>query len=59
MLLLPENIEASFRQIKKYLAEGKLNWKDLNQRIKKVLHAKYQYNLHQLQPIKVENIKVC
>jgi len=57
ILLLPDNIDASFKAINRYIKEGKLDINELNQRVKKVLRAKHKYNLHNLQPIELNNIR--
>ncbi len=57
ILLLPDNIDASFKAINRYIEEGKLSIDDLNQRVKKVLKAKYDYGLHTFQPIQLNNIR--
>ena len=57
VLLLPNNIDASVREIKRYIAEGKLDVQDLNNRIKKILLAKYNYQLQQFSPVNLENIR--
>lgn len=57
VLLLPNNIEASIREIKKYIEEDKLDVEDLNKRVKKVLLAKYNYQLRTQQYINPENIR--
>lgn len=56
ILLLPEDIEASFRTIKQYLEDGRLNWASLEASVKRVLRAKYQMGLQQFTPIREDNI---
>lgn len=57
MLLLPENIEASIREIKKYLADGRLNKKQVEESVKKVLAAKYTLGLTSYTPIAVDSVR--
>ena len=57
ILLLPDNIAASVKAIKNYIATGKLDIEVLNQRVKKILLAKYQYKIHQTQAIDITNIR--
>lgn len=57
MLLLPENIEASIREIKKYLADGRLNKKQVEESVKKVLAAKYNLDLTRFTPIPVDSVR--
>lgn len=48
MLCLPGDIDQSIKKIKQAIRQKKLNWNELEQRIKKVLIAKYIYNaVHQ------------
>lgn len=51
MLCLPGDVSVSIEKIFKAIKEKKLNWKDLNGRVKKVLTAKYQLGLSNWQPI--------
>lgn len=56
ILLLPENIEASFRTIKAYIQDGRLNWTNLAASVKRVLRAKYQMGLQQFTPLREDNL---
>lgn len=56
MLCLPGDIEGSIEKVKEAIAIGKLSWEDLNQRVKKVLRAKYNLGLDRLQPIDTTNL---
>ncbi|MEM1120728.1 MAG: glycoside hydrolase family 3 N-terminal domain-containing protein [Bacteroidota bacterium] len=58
VLLVPDNITASVKAINKYLEEGKLDMQVLEGRIKKILLAKYNYDLHQYRPAKLTNIQL-
>jgi beta-glucosidase-like glycosyl hydrolase/CubicO group peptidase (beta-lactamase class C family) len=51
MLCLPGDVTLSMGKIFKAIKEKKLKWKDLDARVKKVLTAKYQLGLWNLQPI--------
>lgn len=58
VLLLPEDVVASFKAIKAYLEEGKLSWEEIERSVKKILHAKYHLGLNKPEaPIEVENIR--
>lgn len=57
ILLLPEDIEASFREIKRYVAEGKLDQAQLDKSIKKVLRSKYEMGMTNLKPLSLENVR--
>ncbi len=56
MLCLPGNIDTAVMKIKEALQERKLKWKDINAHVKKVLFAKYNYGLANLQPIKIDSL---
>lgn len=56
MLLLPEDIEASFKTIKAYIEDGRLNWTNLEASVKRVLRAKYQMGLQEFTPLNEANI---
>jgi beta-glucosidase-like glycosyl hydrolase len=56
MLCLPGDIAGSIEKVKEAIAAGKLSWEDLNERVKKVLRAKYNLGLASLQPIDTTNL---
>lgn len=56
MLCLPGNIPGSIEKVLKAIRKKKLKWNDIDARVKKVLYAKYQYGLANLQPIDLNNI---
>ena len=56
VLLLPVNIDASFKAIKKYLEEGKLSREQLALSVKKILRAKYHLGLTEAPKVKMEGI---
>ena len=56
MLCLPGDVQLSMGKIFKAIKEKKLKWKDLNARVKKVLTAKYQLGLSEIQPIDTAHI---
>ncbi|HMQ48624.1 MAG TPA: glycoside hydrolase family 3 N-terminal domain-containing protein [Saprospiraceae bacterium] len=57
MLLLPVDIGAAVEKIKQYMAEGKIGEDRLAESVKKVLAAKYRYNLTHFEAIPVENVQ--
>lgn len=57
VLALPENIEASMQEINRYLQAGKLSQADLDERVRKVLRAKYRLGLQRYEPQAVENVR--
>jgi len=56
MLCLPENVDTTIMKIKEAIEGRKLKWKDINAHVKKVLFAKYNYGLANLQPIKIDSL---
>ncbi len=56
MLCLPEDIEGSIKKIRKAIRRKKLIRKDINARVKKVLLAKYNLGLNQVDSIKTEGL---
>lgn len=56
MLCLPGDIPGSIVKVKEAIKKKKLKWSDIDQRVKKVLRAKYQYGLANLTPIDSTNL---
>lgn len=56
VLVLPENMEAAFREIKRYLSEGRLTQEEVDLHIKRVLRAKYRLGLTNFSPITTEKL---
>ncbi|MEM1137601.1 MAG: glycoside hydrolase family 3 N-terminal domain-containing protein, partial [Bacteroidota bacterium] len=56
ILLSPEDIPACIAAIEQAIAEGTLNWNQLEQKVKKVLKAKYFLGLHLNKPLNEDNI---
>lgn len=56
MLCLPEDIKGSIKKIRKAVRQKKIERDDLEARVKKVLLAKYNLGLNQLDSIKTGNI---
>lgn len=56
MLCLPGDIASSIAAVKKAIKEKRISKSEINNRVKKILHAKYQYGLAQLNPIDTTNI---
>ena len=48
MLCLPGDIPGSIKKIKEAIKKKNLTWEQIDARVKKVLHAKYQYGLIQM-----------
>ncbi|MBX9732582.1 MAG: serine hydrolase, partial [Chitinophagaceae bacterium] len=56
LLCLPGDVAGSITKIRAAIKEGKLNWDDINTRVKKVLLAKYHLGLNNIQPIDTTNL---
>lgn len=56
MLCLPGDIPGSITRIKKAIKKKKLSWTDINERVRKVLFAKYQYGLANPVTIDLHNL---
>jgi beta-glucosidase-like glycosyl hydrolase/CubicO group peptidase (beta-lactamase class C family) len=56
MLCLPGDIPGSIKKVRKAIRRGKLHWRDINEHVRKVLYAKYQYGLANWKPIDTTNL---
>lgn len=56
MLCLPGDVPMSIEKIKEAIKKKKLSWADIETHCRKVLAAKYQYGMANLQPINLTNI---
>lgn len=56
LLCLPGDIPGSIAAIKQAIAEGKLSWDIINQRVKKVLLVKYNLGLNHISSIDTTNL---
>ncbi len=56
MLCLPGDVPLTIQKIKDAIKKKQISWADIELHCKKVLVAKYQYGLSNLQPIKTENL---
>lgn len=56
MLCLPGDIPGSIKKIRKAIRKGKLSWKTIDARVRKVLMAKYEYGLASFTPIDTTHI---
>jgi beta-glucosidase-like glycosyl hydrolase/CubicO group peptidase (beta-lactamase class C family) len=56
MLCLPENVPDAISSVEKAIDDKSLSWDDLNNRVKKVLHAKYKLGLSQWKPVDTTNL---
>jgi beta-glucosidase-like glycosyl hydrolase/CubicO group peptidase (beta-lactamase class C family) len=56
MLCLPGDVPGTIEKVTAAINDGRLNWDDINERVKKVLLAKYHLGLNKLQTIDTSNI---
>ncbi len=56
MLCLPGDVEGSIKKIIGTINKGDLQWTDIDNRVKKVLLAKYNLGLNKISPIQIEGI---
>ncbi len=56
LLCLPSDIPAAITRIKKAIKKKKLSWSDIDERVTRVLMAKYLYGLSELKPVNTENL---
>jgi beta-N-acetylhexosaminidase len=56
MLCLPGDVPMSIAKIKEAIKKKKLSWADIEMHCRKVLAAKYQYGMANLQPVNLTNI---
>lgn len=56
MLCLPGDVPMSIEKIKEAIKKKKLSWADIETHCRKVLAAKYQYGMANLQPVNLTNI---
>ncbi len=56
MLCLPGDIAGSIKKVKKAIRRGALSWKDIDEKVKRVLLAKYNLGLDTLHPIQPDNL---
>jgi len=56
MLCLPESVPDAMDAIKKIIDDKKLSWEDVNDRVKKVLDAKYRLGLYRWKPVDTANL---
>ena len=56
MLCLPQDIAGTIEKTKKAIHKKRIKWEDIDQHVKKVLEAKYQFGAANWQPIDTTNI---
>ena len=57
ILLLPQNIEAAFTEIKKYLSDGKIKEEAFNNSVLKALVAKHKHGAHEFNNLDASNVR--
>ena len=56
MLCLPSNIKLSIKKVRKAIRHDQLSWNDINEKVKKVLLAKYNLGLDSLKSIETASL---
>jgi beta-glucosidase-like glycosyl hydrolase/CubicO group peptidase (beta-lactamase class C family) len=56
MLCLPASVEETIDEVKKAIKKKKLSWQDIDDKVKKVLYAKYDLGLNSVKPIDTNNL---
>ncbi|MBI1343980.1 MAG: serine hydrolase [Terrimonas sp.] len=56
MLCLPESVPDAIDAIKKAIRAKKIGWDDIDEKVLKVLHAKYRSGLNNWQPVITDNL---
>jgi beta-N-acetylhexosaminidase len=56
MLCLPEDVSAAIEATKKAIKKKRLKWKDIDEKVERVLHAKYQLGLNKAQVVDTTNL---
>ncbi|WP_250419121.1 MULTISPECIES: glycoside hydrolase family 3 N-terminal domain-containing protein [Pontibacter] len=57
VLLFPEDVPTAVSKIKGAIAAGQIDTVELNQRVRKILHAKYWVGLNNYKPVQLANLK--
>ncbi len=56
MLCLPESVPDAIEEVKKAIKKKRLSWDDIDEKLMRVLHAKYQLGLNKVTPIELNNL---
>lgn len=56
MLCLPGNADTCIMKVKEAIAQKRLSWTDIDNKVKKVLGAKYDYVIGNINPVSTNNI---
>lgn len=57
VMVLPEDVGAAIREIKAYLADGRIDPEQVAQSVRRMLRAKYRLGLTKFEEVPVENIR--
>lgn len=56
MLCLPESVPGTIKAVNEAIKKKRLNWKELEAKVKRVLLAKYNLGLHHLDPVNTDHL---
>ena len=56
VLLFPENVPKAIQIIEAAIAKKQIRWKEVEKRVRRILHGKYWAGLHNFKPIKTEGL---
>ncbi len=56
MLCLPADVPATIKKIRLAIKEGRLSWDEINEKVKKILLAKYHLGLNKIETIDTTNL---
>jgi len=56
MLCLPGDIPGSIKKIKEAIKKKRFSWDDINEHVRRVLNAKYQYGLAAWKPVELDHL---
>jgi beta-glucosidase-like glycosyl hydrolase/CubicO group peptidase (beta-lactamase class C family) len=56
MLCLPESVSAAINAVKKAIDDKRLSWEEIDAKLKKILHSKYQMGLNHWTPVDMSNL---
>ncbi|WP_299756814.1 glycoside hydrolase family 3 N-terminal domain-containing protein [uncultured Pontibacter sp.] len=57
VLLFPEDVPTAVDKISKAVKKGQITQAEIDQRVRKILHAKYWAGLNKYKPVKLENLQ--
>ncbi|MDX1665620.1 MAG: glycoside hydrolase family 3 N-terminal domain-containing protein [Saprospiraceae bacterium] len=57
MLVLPGDLTESIAAIRSYVEGGRLSWAEIDQRVRKILRAKYRLGLSSFKPLSTEGLR--